>query len=782
MVRINTNLPALMAWRQAGIAEGKVSLSMERLATGLRIIRAADDPSNLGVSERMRSQVRGHSQAIRNVQQEISLLQTAEGGLNETHEMLHRIRELLLASLDGTKTAEDRLEIQGEIDQLKEEIDRIANTTAFNRKNLLDGTTATLYSTDRLTTEVFPRDSIRTVDKQGHIESGAGNYELSIRAERPGTTQVQMTGTMQYRQDREAVTNLEPGDTGITAVEGENLLYESYAVTSETEVEIAAETDNPIVRLQGDQAAGNEMIGVATDPSREGLSGTFGLEIVEIDGDDLTYKTTFSLYDLDGNLTQGTFQETLDTSAADWQQNVQIFGAGADFQVDFHATPGDFQEGARAVLSIDTGNNTGGAIEIDRLTIGSDSYDVNAATVSFSTGGFDDKTTSLNIVQLDADGVFSTGTITLEVDELADSGTDTTFDFELIAEAGGVASGDTELYDIGAFWDESGNFLLDDSRRLTLYQGDGQKATIDLYGSDTLNDLTRKFSEAIYEGLDQQRVVSTGDKGQLVNYVEEGQAEPGTHESVEGTMVVRSAVAGRDGELYFAGDEGLLKALALNTVQESRETTFLADVINLLDGSTVAQNEKISGNELLGTVHPHVDVRFDNMADIGVSWDDAGRKFNLESISAANGEAYLTRVHLANNTLVAHIGPNPGQDLISSIGRMDTAALGIDNVLAVDRESANLALGRIDGAINRVSSQRAQIGSMVNRLQHTMENLMVSRENITASESLIRDVDVPWESMELVKNQIKLETSLAMLSQANLQHQRVFRLLFDIQE
>ncbi len=346
---------------------------------------------------------------------------------------------------------------------------------------------------------------------------------------------------------------------------------------------------------------------------------------------------------------------------------------------------------------------------------------------------------------------------------------------------GDIAPGDAELYDISAFWDGAFNFLLEDSQKLTVYQGDGQKAEVELYGNYTLEELAGKLSEAIYDDLDQKRVVSGTDKEHLVKYVEQGETQEGTHESVEGTMVVRSGVTGRGGEIYFSGNEDLLNALAMDTIQESRENTFLVDVKNLRDGSMVAREKKISGNELRGTVHPNVDVRFDNMADINVAWDDDTKAFTFNSISDNNGDPYNTTVHLANNTLTAHIGPNPRQDMISAIGRMDTAALGIDNVLAVDRESANRSLRRMDAAIDRISSQRAQIGGMVNRLEHTLERRMVGRENITASESLIREVDAPWELMQLVKNQIKLDSSLAMLSHAKMQQERVFRLLFNIQ-
>jgi flagellin len=112
---------------------------MEKLSSGLRINRAGDDAAGLAISEKMRGQVRGLDQASRNAQDGISLIQTAEGALNETHDILQRMRELSVQGANDTNTTADRAEIQKEITQLTEEIDRIANTTEFNTQNLLSG-------------------------------------------------------------------------------------------------------------------------------------------------------------------------------------------------------------------------------------------------------------------------------------------------------------------------------------------------------------------------------------------------------------------------------------------------------------------------------------------------------------------------------------------------------------------------------------------------------------------------------------------------------------------
>lgn len=138
-MRINHNIAALNTHRQLNTAAAGQSKSMEKLSSGLRINRAGDDAAGLAISEKMRGQIRGLDMASKNAQDSISLIQTAEGALNETHSILQRMRELAVQSSNDTNTDTDRKELQAEIKQLNTEIDRIGNTTEFNTKKLLDG-------------------------------------------------------------------------------------------------------------------------------------------------------------------------------------------------------------------------------------------------------------------------------------------------------------------------------------------------------------------------------------------------------------------------------------------------------------------------------------------------------------------------------------------------------------------------------------------------------------------------------------------------------------------
>jgi flagellin len=136
---INNNISAMNAYRNLTSVNERVDKTMEKLSSGLRINRAADDAAGLAISEKMRGQIRGLNMATKNAQDGISLIQTAEGALNETHAILQRMRELSVQSANDTNTGEDRDKLQLEMNQLRQELDRISSTTEFNTRKLLTG-------------------------------------------------------------------------------------------------------------------------------------------------------------------------------------------------------------------------------------------------------------------------------------------------------------------------------------------------------------------------------------------------------------------------------------------------------------------------------------------------------------------------------------------------------------------------------------------------------------------------------------------------------------------
>ncbi|AOT71939.1 flagellin [Geosporobacter ferrireducens] len=143
-MRINNNLMSMNAHRQLTINTGLQGKSLEKLSSGYRINRAGDDAAGLSISEKMRGQIRGLTQASRNAQDGISLIQTVEGNLNEVHSILQRMRELSVQAANDTNETEDRTAIAQEISSLTVEMDRISKATEFNKKKLLDGSISDL--------------------------------------------------------------------------------------------------------------------------------------------------------------------------------------------------------------------------------------------------------------------------------------------------------------------------------------------------------------------------------------------------------------------------------------------------------------------------------------------------------------------------------------------------------------------------------------------------------------------------------------------------------------
>ncbi len=181
---INTNVAALNAYRNLGTTQNDLSKSLEKLSSGLRINRAADDAAGLAISEGLRAQIGGTKQAVRNAQDGISVVQTAEGALTETHSILQRMRTLSVqASNDGALSAQAKTNIQDEIGQLTTELDRIADTTQFNGSKLLDGNYSGAFQVGANTTAA---DKI-TVNISAMSATALGVGSLNVTSAAGGT-------------------------------------------------------------------------------------------------------------------------------------------------------------------------------------------------------------------------------------------------------------------------------------------------------------------------------------------------------------------------------------------------------------------------------------------------------------------------------------------------------------------------------------------------------------------------------------------------------------------
>ncbi|MBB6282016.1 MULTISPECIES: flagellin N-terminal helical domain-containing protein [Geobacillus] len=230
-MRINHNIQALNAYRNLAANQSSISKNLERLSSGLRINRAADDAAGLAISEKMRSQIRGLQMAERNALDAISLIQTAEGALNEVHSILQRMRELAVQAANGTNQSTDREALDSEFQQLIEEIDRIGKDTQFNKMNILaanqsisiqlganNGQTLTMSWNQQLKTSLGEDNvnistlNIKTVTDAQNAISSLDNAIISVSKSRS------KMGAYQNRLEH-TINNLTTANENLTAAE-----------------------------------------------------------------------------------------------------------------------------------------------------------------------------------------------------------------------------------------------------------------------------------------------------------------------------------------------------------------------------------------------------------------------------------------------------------------------------------------------------------------------------------------------------------------------------------
>ena len=224
---INNNITALSALNITKATDTMIQKSIQPLATGLRINSSADDASGFAISERMRSQIRAYDMAVRNVQDGMSLLQTAEGSLGDANDMLHRMRELSVQASNDTLTSQDRQHIQKEIDEIREQIQHIADYTNFNGRKLLDGTSGAFWSTSDNSLKIRTNGKVAGYEKANHIEKAESDYRIEIKAE-PGTAQIQKSHIMNTASNKKADAIISTAYTEININELESNEKYSY--------------------------------------------------------------------------------------------------------------------------------------------------------------------------------------------------------------------------------------------------------------------------------------------------------------------------------------------------------------------------------------------------------------------------------------------------------------------------------------------------------------------------------------------------------------------------
>ena len=344
---------------------------------------------------------------------------------------------------------------------------------------------------------------------------------------------------------------------------------------------------------------------------------------------------------------------------------------------------------------------------------------------------------------------------------------------------------DKALWEIDQFYDSEGEFLVDEPQKLTLIQGDGKTASVMIYREDTLQDTAAKINTAIADGLGQSAytddanqfaVISdgTGNTSEAVFsrsaiYDDDGSI---TGYDIKSTLVIRSAIQGAEGEIYFVGNDDLIHALGLNTIQDSEDGTYRVSIYNAHTGEALVSDMKITGHELGGIIHPNIDVEFDPMAGTIAAWDESTKQYNMTATGA-----YTANIHLSDNGLTFQTGKNQAETFSVQFGNVSADMLGVDRVNVMTSELAEKSVTYIDEAIDSIVKQRTQIVSYSNALEHSAANLTVSGENIADSGERITDADYAKSTMRYIEFQILSRAENAVLTQANQKSEAVFSLI-----
>ncbi len=899
-MRINHNIAAANTQRQLAGNTAAAGKSLEKLSSGLRINRAGDDAAGLAISEKMRAQIRGLDQAQRNSQDAISLIQTAEGALNETHSILQRMRELAAQSANGTNSIEDRQAIQEEVNQLTSEINRIGNTTEFNTKSLLKGelnvqkvstanvkggavsgnisitnsntaASATGSALGNVSISAVgggtvtgnvaydtpsAADSGPNVTATSATATGGVDVETTLGADfkviDSATQGATITSSISYATDGPNVTasNNELTINLNGAIESIDLVIKNY--NSGDAADFVADLETKIQALGGDFANvtvsidANDKILFKTNDANDSFAITGGQALVHLStaGDGFDLVTAADTPNNELTLTVGGNTQTISLTAADYDMtdaterndfladlNTQLggaFGAGnvvATFNGDnelvltnnasgISSTITNISGSAAAALGLDAGNADyvqGTEKNLLTITLNNETHTVTLATTDYSAGGTDGAVQFVADIQAKIQalgGDFASVTVSFDdnnniVFTTADSSDEFTID------GGGAAALIGTSFTTGT--EGSGNNQLSvtvgsATKNITLADGN-YDFTVTGDRTTFLTDLNSKLDTTFGTG---NAVASFNADNELV-----------IMNSLTGSASTIGAVTGSAASALGLG------SAALQQGQNANNTGTLTidgiDVnISLTAGNYTAGGLASDLQSQIRAADPALANATVSLADdkfvisTGTQGSDGSVTIGTDELAktlkltVSEGAQSTVGADAVDQGLKMQIGANNGQTLTVDIGDMRSLALGIAGTGAgatqgsvagaaftstqsvtngtnntgaeygldvTTSEKATAAIEVLDNAIKTVSNERSKLGAFQNRLEHTINNLGASAENLTAAESRIRDVDMAKEMMEFTKNNILSQAAQAMLAQANQQPQGVLQLL-----
>ena len=721
-MRIQHNIMAMNAYRNYNTNNSALSKNLEKLSSGYKINRAGDDAAGLAISEKMRAQITGLGVAQKNAQDGISLVQTAEGALTEVHDMLNRMVELANQSANGTYADEvDRENLQAEVDQLRSEIDRIADASNFNGINLLDGNLSEAKGlTEAL--NIVSLDAKKTGDL-GTLGGTATNGELT-----QGTNEVKYSASF-YIAD---MTNNDAGNKTITVGYKDNNGADKTVTLTIGSGKTA--TIDDIMKALNDGATSNDVQFTGDNGEAANSAGKGGkfnelFEVTKSGNNVLTITAKLSNGDklnstksevLDGSkISVGTIGNTFNTAdvndAIDKIKenydgngaNAIGYGTAAGEATKYVAETKASYTVASTTLQLDAAK-TGKEMHQMAVQIGEYTYIIKSGTQAVDKTIEDAVTGSSGKVKY----------VNVKDDDTA----------TLVAEKLAAAISADEQNNGGT----NGGFVATAAN-----------------GTLTISESTNRAQHVVTEN-DPDNALKAADIGKLVNY----ELVAGS-KAVNGTITVDAAKI-TDGTTLTFGD----KTYTLTTdtskigsgyIQFSRNDTS-QDIAKAIA-------DALTGDGATGVTASNNQITFANAAIDGVlSKSDISMKGTGLQLQIGDTSDKFNQLHVV-------------------VQDMHTDSLGIENLSIADPNSASAAIDKIKAAINTVSSVRGTLGATQNRLEHTINNLSVMEENIQNAESAIRDTDVAEEMMDYTKNNILIQSAQAMLAQANQVPQGVLQLL-----
>lgn len=769
-MRINNNIMALNTHRQYGVNNSKIAKSTEKLSSGYRINRAGDDAAGLAISEKMRAQIRGLNMASKNSQDAISLVQTAEGALQETHNILQRMRELAVqAASDTNEQVIDRGALQQEFEQLQKEIDDIATKTRFNDQNLLDGTfQAKLSSLDTRQT------TLENVNSVSVARAKAGEYTMNVTHTQETISEVTDAGN----------------PCGISG----NSLYNLAGMA--------------------DKVSGVSFAGLLTSDHN---GNTYTLNVTGGTAEAMT----FQLKDSNGNIVSTAQNvDTTQWSATDSSANIVSFSGVGTFTFDINdaiskATDLTSLSGAQLYFSDGTAETkTAYDVVLKDITTAIDLSKLNADLTAKFAAGTGDTVDTLGDLTLEFVGV-SDGLVV----NLKDADGNVVANGKQDVNIGAGASVTVDLGDYGTVTLINGGGVIapadyaaqtataavgiDTSKEVPVDLVSYTNTLADLDSDDLTGDLSDHEVEYVagtgtYTSLDDGSAAATAP---TIEFVADGNGSLTANlKAHDGTLLATATqnqvdLAADDTLTFNFGPEwgsAIFTAGADYTANEAQTGTLTLDAPeSTLDSTAVGkpQETNVATRAVLNltingeTVKLYKGDTYANFAEQGIAFEfDALSDNDIANTSyfSPNGAGTSATIYVnetAGKALTIQTGANEGDDLKINVDRMTTETLGVSYSNIATQASASRAITEVNDAINQVSTQRAALGALQNRLDHKIANLDTSAENLTAAESRIRDVDMAKEMTNFTKNNILFQASMAMLAQANAAPQGVLQLL-----